>query len=130
MPETPSECLAGNQALQRGAWLEARTAFEHALAVRESPEALEGLGVAAWWLDLSDLLFDVRERAYRLYLGRNDRRGAARLATAIAWDCWAFRGEHAVANGWLQRARRLLEEDPDCAERAWLELREAVLALF
>jgi len=130
MSDASADCLAGNQALQRGAWLEARSAFEAALGVRESPEALEGLSVAAWWLDLADLLFDVRERAYRLYLARDDKRGAARLATAIAWDCWAFRGEHAVANGWLQRARRLLENDPDCVERAWLELREGALALF
>ena len=36
MAETPTECLAGNQALQRGAWLEARTAFEAALAVFRS----------------------------------------------------------------------------------------------
>jgi LuxR family maltose regulon positive regulatory protein len=130
MSDASTDYLAGNEALQRGAWVEARAAFEAALAVRESPEALEGLGVAAWWLDLADLLFEVRERAYRLYLAREDKRGAARLATAIAWDCWAFRGEHAVANGWLQRARRLLEGDPDCAEQAWLELREGVLALF
>jgi len=130
MSDASADCLAGNQALQRGAWLEARSAFEAALGVRESPEALEGLSVAAWWLDLADLLFDGRERAYRLYLARDDKRGAARLATAIAWDCWAFRGEHAVANGWLQRARRLLENDPDCVERAWLELREGALALF
>jgi len=130
MSDASADCLAGNQALQRGAWLEARSAFEAALGVRESAEALEGLSVAAWWLDLADLLFDGRERAYRLYLARDDKRGAARLATAIAWDCWAFRGEHAVANGWLQRARRLLENDPDCVERAWLELREGALALF
>ena len=130
MSDASADCLTGNQALQRGAWVEARAAFEAALEIRESPEALEGLGVAAWWLDLADLLFDVRERAYRLYLSRDDKRGAARLATSIAWDCWAFRGEHAVANGWLHRARRHLDNDPDCAERAWLELREGVLALF
>ncbi len=61
---------------------------------------------------------------------RDDRRGAARVAVWLAWDYWAFRGEHAVANGWLQRARRLLEGQPECAERAWLELREGSLALF
>jgi len=126
----PADCEAGDAALGRGAWVEARTAFEAALAVRESPEALEGLGVAAWWLDLADVLFDARERAYRLYREREDRAGAARIAVCLAWDCWAFRGEHAVANGWLQRARRLLEDLPDSSERAWLELREGALALL
>src|SRR5438105_351608 len=126
----PAECAAGDAALARGVWADARAAFEAALAAHETPEALEGLGVAAWWLDLADVLFDARERAYRLYRERGDRAGAARIAVNLAWDCWAFRGEHAVANGWLQRARRLLEELPDSPERAWLELREGALALL
>jgi hypothetical protein len=110
----PSECLAADDALARGAWAEAREAFEEALGVREIPEALEGLGNAAWWLDLADLVFNSREHAYRLYLSRGDRADAARVAVWLAWDYWAFRGESAVANGWLQRARRLLDGQPPC----------------
>jgi DNA-binding NarL/FixJ family response regulator len=126
----PADCAAGDAALRRGAWEDARSAFAGALSVRESPEALEGLASAAWWLDLADVLFDARERAYRLYLDAGNRAGAARIAVNLAWDCWAFRGENAVANGWLQRARRLLEDLPDSGERAWLEIREGSLALF
>lgn len=128
-PPVPPECLAGNEALARGAWEEARRSFEAVLRVREFPEALEGLGMAAWWLDLADLVFDARERAYRLYVARDDRAPAARLAVWLAWDYSAFRGENAVANGWLQRARHLLEGLPACAERAWLQAREGVLCL-
>jgi LuxR family maltose regulon positive regulatory protein len=130
MAERPAECRAGDEALSRGDFEGARQAFETALAERESPEALEGLGLAAWWLDLADVVFDARERAHRLYNDREDRRGAARLAVWLAWDTWAFRGEHAVASGWLQRARRLLEGEGDVAEAAWLELREGALAFF
>jgi LuxR family maltose regulon positive regulatory protein len=126
----PSECLAGDEALARGAWAEARAAFEAALRIQEIPEALEGLGTAAWWLDLTDLVFDSRERAYLLYLRRDDRAPAARVAVWLAWDSWAFRGENAVANGWLQRARRLLGNCPPCAERAWLEVRESSISLL
>jgi LuxR family transcriptional regulator, maltose regulon positive regulatory protein len=126
----PTECLAACAALERGAWAEARTAFEAALQVQEFPEALEGLGTAAWWLDQADLVFDSRERAYRLYQARGDRAAAARVAVWLAWDSWAFRGENVVANGWLQRARRLLEGHPPCAERAWLEVREGSLCLL
>src|SRR5690349_4066602 len=125
-----AEYLAGNDALARGAWAEARDAYEAALRAREDPEALEGLGMAAWWLDLADVVFDSRERAYRLYLSRENRRAAGRIAIWLAWDCWAFRGEHAVAGGWLQRARRLLDGEPSCVERAWLEVREGSLSLF
>ena len=131
IPSVPvHECLAGEDALRRGAWEEARVAFEAVLREREVPEALEGLALAAWWLDLADIVFDSRERAYRLYVARDDKRGAARVAVWLAWDCWAFRGEDAVGNGWLQRARRLLEGEPACAERAWLEVREGSLCLL
>src|SRR5271170_1078826 len=126
----PHECLIGDEALARGAWGEAREVFEAVLSVRETPEALEGLGTAAWWLDLADLVFDARERAYRLYLAREDRAAAARVAVWLAWDSWAFRGESAVANGWLRRARRHLENHGPCAERAWLEVREGALCLL
>jgi len=120
---TGSECLAA------GAWLEARRTFESALADRETADALEGLGLAAWWLDDADTVFASRERAYKLYLDGDDKRSAARLAVWLAWDCFAFRGETAVANGWLQRARRLLDGLPPSRELAWLESRESQLAL-
>ena len=126
----PTECLDGDDALARGAWVEAREAYERTLARREFPEALEGLGNAAWWLDLSDLVFGSREKAYRLYLTRGDRAEAARVAVWLAWDYWAFQGESAVANGWLQRARRLLDGLPSCSERAWLEVREGSFRLL
>jgi DNA-binding NarL/FixJ family response regulator len=126
----PRDCLSAADALARGAWEEARAAFQAELARGESPEALEGIGLTGWWLDLAESMFESRERAYRLYLDRGDKPSAARVAVWLAWDYWAFRGESAVANGWLQRARRLLEAHPDCAERAWLEIREGSLCLF
>jgi DNA-binding NarL/FixJ family response regulator len=125
-----SGCAQGDAALARGAWTEARDAFDAALAVQETPESLEGLATAGWWLDLADIVFDARERAHRLYLANGNRRAAARVAVWLAWDYWAFRGEPAVANGWLQRARRLLGDEPACAERAWLDIREGSMCLF
>ena len=125
-----SGCAQGDAALARGAWTEARDAFDAALAVQETPESLEGLATAGWWLDLADIVFDARERAHRLYLANGNRRAAARVAVWLAWDYWAFRGEPAVANGWLQRARRLLDDEPACAERAWLDIREGSMCLF
>jgi DNA-binding NarL/FixJ family response regulator len=121
--------MTGSELIAGGAWSEARRAFEAALAERESAEALEGLGLAAWWLDDAEMVFESRERAYKLYLDADDKRSAARIAVWLAWDCLAFRGESAVANGWLQRARRLLEGLPESTELAWLEARESQLAL-
>jgi len=130
----PSQSLAdlaaGQAALDEGAWQQAQHAFERALAAEETPEALEGLGLAAWWLDLADVVFDSRERAYREYRSRGDQLAAARIAVWIAWDSAAFRGEEGVARGWLHRARRLLEGQRESPEHAFLAARAAVFALL
>ena len=120
----------GRAALEAGAWQQAQHAFERALAIEETPEALEGLGLAAWWLDLADVVFDARERAYRGYRSRGDVVSAARLAVWIGWDSAAFRGEEGVAKGWLQRARRLLDGQRESPEHAFLAARAAVFALL
>lgn len=120
---------AGHEAIARGAWEEARAAFEAALAETETPEALEGLGMAAWWLQDAAATFDARERAYRLYRERGDRSGAARMAIWLADDHAWFRGEPAIANGWLRRARRLLDGLPPSAEHGWCAIREGEIGL-
>ena len=52
------------------------------------------------------------------------------MATWLTWDYLAFRGEPAVANGWLQRARRLLDGVEPAAEHGWLQIREAEMAIL
>jgi LuxR family transcriptional regulator, maltose regulon positive regulatory protein len=116
------------QALDRGAWEEARRRFEIALSEEEIPEALEGLGAAAWWLDDAPTVLASRERAYRLYRGRSDHLAAGRIATELGYDYAVFRAELAVCNGWLQRAHRFLDDLDPVPEQAWLTLREAELA--
>lgn len=83
----------GREALRRGAWSDARDRFERAVALSETPDALEGLGAAAWWQSDAPAVLEARERAYGLYLKREDRTGAARMASALALDYVAFRGE-------------------------------------
>jgi DNA-binding CsgD family transcriptional regulator len=128
--QSPEDLTAGRVALEAGDWNQALQAFGRALAVEETPEALEGLGLAAWWLDRAEVVFDSRERAYRSYRSAGDHVSAARLAVWIAWDSAAFRGEEGVANGWLQRARRLLQGQPDSPEHAFLAERSAISALL
>ena len=121
---------AGRAALEAGAWQQAQQVFERLLAIEETPEALEGLGLAAWWLNLAEVVFDARERAFRAYRSRGDQTSAARVAVWLAWDSAAFRGEEGVAKGWLQRARRLLDGQPDSPEHAFLAARASVFALL
>jgi ATP/maltotriose-dependent transcriptional regulator MalT len=121
----------GQAALQRGAWADALHAFEAALVEQpDRAEALEGQGLAAWWLDLADVVFASREQAYRAYRARGDEVSAARVAVWLAWDHDAFRGEYAITSGWLHRARELLEGNHDTAAYAWLSVRESAFALL
>ena len=86
--------------------------------------------MAAWWLDDARFTIESRERAYRLHREHGDVVGAARMAIWLAWDYLAFRGEPAVANGWLQRAHRLLGDIGPVAEHGWLAIREAEIAFL
>ncbi|MGZ6615254.1 MAG: hypothetical protein ACXVFQ_12590 [Solirubrobacteraceae bacterium] len=120
---------AAGRELALGAWGEARDRYEQLLELGESAEVLEGLAVAAWWLDDLDTAISARERAYVLRREQGQTIEAARLAGFLAWDYGAMRGVNAVANGWLQRARRLVAEVPPSAEHAWLPLIEASFCL-
>src|SRR5512145_555912 len=66
------------------------------------------------------------ERAYRLYRERGDRPSAARMAIWLTSDYFDFRGEPAIADGWFQRARRLLEGLDPTPEHAWLTFMEGL----
>ena len=116
------------EALRQGQWERARAGFEAALADEESAEALEGLAEAAWWLEDAPEVLSARQRAYRLFRRRGEDVGAGRLATELGFDHAVFRLELAVANGWFQRAHRLLDEHAPVAEQVWLALREAEVA--
>ena len=121
-----TDVAAGWEALAAGRWEEA---LEHLRGGEDDPEALEGMGLAYWWLDDADATLGARERAFRLYREAGDPLGAARVASALAWDSLLFGGRAAVAQGWLERAGRLLADEPVSAEHGWLAVREAEVAL-
>ncbi|MBA3376755.1 MAG: helix-turn-helix transcriptional regulator [Actinobacteria bacterium] len=119
---------AGWAELATGHWAEARAHFEQAVATQESPESLEGLSWAAWWLDDAETVLGARERAYRLYRKRGDAAAAARMATWLAADQLDFHGAWAVASGWLRRAHRLLDPLEAGPDHGWLAFHEGFLA--
>jgi len=126
----PDEVRAGNEALARAAWNEARAGFERAIAHEPSPEAHEGLASAAGMLADGNAAIAARERAYELYQARGDTVSAARQAMWLAVDSLEFRYEAAVANGWLQRALRLLEGAAPCVELGMARMLEGHMALM
>jgi LuxR family transcriptional regulator, maltose regulon positive regulatory protein len=117
------------QALADTDWAAAKSLFLAALEQDESPEALDGLAQASFFLIELEEALGARERAYAAYRSAGRSVDAARMAIALAWDYRSARGERAVADGWLARARRLLEGCGPIPERGWLALREASFAL-
>jgi DNA-binding CsgD family transcriptional regulator/tetratricopeptide (TPR) repeat protein len=88
-----------------------------------SVEVLDLHSDALWWLGRVDECIALRERAHALLDVQGDRVGAARMAMLLS-DNNVFRGHPAIASGWLQRARRLLQEEPACLQHGCLALRE------
>ena len=128
--QTIDPLAAGWRALTAGEWEEARVHFEAALRQEESAAALEGLGWTAWWLNDVAVTFDARERAYRRYREDNDNQAAARMAVSLAADYFVRRGEHAVGDGWFQRAHHLLDGIEPCPEHAMLAIWESYVAVI
>lgn len=116
--------------LSRGAWREARAAFEAALRREATPESFEGLAWSCFWLVDVEGLFRARAEAYRSFHVRGDRYGAARAAMWIGSEHLEFKGNISIANGWFRRARRLLATADPSPEHGWLALHEGEGALF
>jgi class 3 adenylate cyclase len=119
---------AGREAISRNAWREAFDLLTEAEASEKlEPEDLEGLGEAAWWTGRLDDCIDARQRAYAAYVNSGSHRRAAMLALSLAKDHYAKQAA-AVGSGWLNRAQRILEQDPDSVEFGYLQRMRAVLA--
>ena len=69
----------GYEALAAGDWEEARVAFHEAVDATDSPEALDGLGRALWWLRDERGAVVHRERAYAGFRRDGELSRAARI---------------------------------------------------
>ena len=79
---------------------------------------------AAWWLGRLEDCIAARERAYQIYDDLGNHRRAGQCAVWL-WEHHAICARPSMASGWLRRARRALDGDPECVEYANLLLREA-----
>ena len=128
--EASNEAIAeGRSALARGDWAEARALFAEALGEAESPDAYEGLGIAARYELDAEAATEAHERGYRLARTRGDSAAAARLAVQLGYDAYAFRGT-AEASGWVERAAMLVDKEPPSVAAAFVPMMRAHLALL
>jgi ATP/maltotriose-dependent transcriptional regulator MalT len=112
----------GYEALATGDWTGARDAFRESLELGESPEALDGLGRALWWLRDERGAVVERERAYAGFRRDGELARAARVALWLAREYGVAFDNAAAARGWLARAERLLRDVAPGAEQGWLDL--------
>jgi class 3 adenylate cyclase len=120
----------GRDAMDRHAWAEAMDGF---VAADQdgglSAGDLELLGAAAWWAGRPDEATEALERAFGKYADAGQTGEAARVALALAYQ--AFRRlTIPIAAGWLARAERLLESEPDSPTNARLAVFHALGALM
>jgi class 3 adenylate cyclase len=81
---------------------------------------LDGYGEAAWWLGRIGDAIEIRERAFAAHQAAGDRAKSAMAALALAND-HSHRLEGSVASGWVKRAERLLADQPEGREHAYLQ---------
>jgi DNA-binding CsgD family transcriptional regulator/tetratricopeptide (TPR) repeat protein len=110
---------------RRRAWADACDAFE--AIDRVAPLAVDDLGrhaESAHVLGRGEQAIAVLQRLYQAH----DDGGAIGDAVRIAFYLWhalVAKGEFAHAGGWIARAWRLAEAEPDCAEVGFLLIPEA-----
>jgi class 3 adenylate cyclase len=120
----------GRDAHRRHAWHEAFDSLREADSETPvSPEDLQLLAESAWFAGDPDAAIEARERAHAGYLEKGDKCHAAETALQLAGDHFE-RLETAIGNGWLGKARRLLEQAPhECAAHGWQALSVAYFAI-
>src|SRR4029453_311592 len=120
----------GREAYRRHAWHEAFDWFRGADSETPlDPEDLALLAESAWFAGDPDAAVEARERAHAGYLQQGDKCQAAEMALHLAVDHFE-RLETAIGNGWLGRAKRLLEQTSDeCAAHGWQATSLSYLAM-
>jgi class 3 adenylate cyclase len=120
----------GRDAIDRHAWSEAMEVF--VAADREGglgAADLELLGTAAWWAGHPDEAGEALERAFAAHTEAGRASEAASVAMLLAYQHFR-RLAGAIGAGWLARAERLLETEPESALHARLAVFHALGALM
>ena len=87
-------------------------------------EDLERLAESAYILGRGDEAVSLLQRVYEVRVDAGEIGSAVRCAFYL-WHALAVKGELAHATGWVARAWRLIESQPECAESGYLLIPEA-----
>ena len=120
---------SARKATARHAWREAYAGYSSADEPALTADDLESFADAAYWTGRLEEALGLRERSHARFLSVGDKLGAARLALTLSWDHLG-RGAFAVSQGWLAKAERLLQGEPESVEHGYLALFGGFSALF
>ena len=116
--------------MERHAWDEAYAALSQ--ADREGSLTGEGLyllGSAAYWTARPDETVDALERAFAAYMDEGDQSSAAMMAFRVA-EQYGMRLSFAQVGGWVAKATRMAEGNPDWPVQGWLVWVQGLLSWF
>jgi DNA-binding CsgD family transcriptional regulator len=139
-PQPTALLRSGQDALARGAWEEARAAFQDVLRQHdragsssgaadqpeETAEVIFGLGSALWWLGEIREAVSWWEQAYAAFRPI-DPVQATNVALQLGFVYQANLGNDAAAAGWAAHAARLVGEFDLEPMRGWVLLLEATI---
>jgi len=127
--EALEERLAtGREAVARRSWPEAYESLHSADTDSElGPDDLELLAKTAWWVGRPAESIAARERAYAKFVERGDKQGAAFTALTLRRQ-YRMKNAGSVAQGWLNRAERLLKGETESISQGYLALAHGQLA--
>jgi DNA-binding CsgD family transcriptional regulator len=116
-------------AVARAAWPEAYDELRALDPTTLTPEDIEGLADAAWWICKMDESITTRQKCYASYAAAGDRARSGFVAVRLCIEHF-LRGEPSVGAGWLSRAREDLRDEPEGFQHGFLALIEATVARF
>lgn len=122
--EADDTLRTATELLTLGRWEQARQQLTAILAEQESPEALEGLGTALWWLGEIRESLGYRMRAYAGYRAMQHNAEATIVGLDIAVCYLSNLDDPAVAQGWISRARSAAALSDEEQLNGWLWLME------
>jgi DNA-binding CsgD family transcriptional regulator/tetratricopeptide (TPR) repeat protein len=128
-PLTADPLACGRSALAEGRWQEAFDTVRAHVNGTFSADALELLGLTAWYVDNAEVAFDAFDAAYRLSIDAGDGYGAARAALWVVACRTTFKDQTNIATGWLRRVYDGLDRTKLSPELGWMRIRECEMAL-
>jgi len=116
---------AAREAFSRDQWAAALDLFRQVAPDAMAPEDLEAMADAAWWAAKPDEAIEVLQRAYAAYVEAAKPARAGYVALTLARE-YGVKYASAMSRSWFNRAKHLLEAEPESAELGYLFLRESV----